>query len=103
MVGMLCKRGRHPLKQGLLHLQWVAARSQAGAIAYPKDMGVHRHRGFAKGDIEHHVGGLAPHAGQGLQLLAGAGHLAFVPIDQQLAHGDHVCGFGTKQPDCANV
>jgi hypothetical protein len=34
--------------------------------------------GFAEGHVEHHVGGLAAHAGQRFQGFAGARHLAAV-------------------------
>jgi hypothetical protein len=52
-------------------------------LADAEDVRVHRHGRFAEGDIEYHVGGLAPHAGQGLQRLARARHLAAVAFDQQ--------------------
>ena len=44
----------------------VAPGRQAGAVGDAEDVRVHRHRRLAEGHVEHHVGGLAAHAGQGL-------------------------------------
>ena len=39
-------------------------------------MGIHGDGGFTKNDIENHIGGLAPHAGKGLESFALAWNLA---------------------------
>jgi endonuclease-3 len=44
---------------------------------------VHCTSRLAERDVQHHVGGLAPHAGQGLQCLARARHLAAVLLSAQ--------------------
>ena len=63
-------------------------------------MGVDGERLLAKRGVEHHVGCLAADAGQRLKFFAGAGDFAAVVIDQRLAEGDHILGFGVEQADC---
>ena len=47
--------------------------ARAQPVGDAEDMGVDGDRRLAEGDVEHHVGGLAADAGQGLQRLAVAG------------------------------
>ena len=75
---------RDALEQLLLNLDWRLARRQAGSVGDAEDMRVDRHRGFAERHVEHHVGGLAAHAGQGLQGFTGAGYLAAVLGEQEV-------------------
>jgi hypothetical protein len=68
-----------------------------------EDVRVHRHRRLAEGDVQHHVGGLAAHAGQGLQRLARARHLAAVLLDQDAAGLQQVLRLAAVQADGADV
>ena len=73
------------LEQLQLDRQRVLARRQPGAVADAENVGVDRHGRLAERDVEHHVGGLAADAGQRLQRLARARHLAAVLGDELLA------------------
>ena len=88
----------HALHELHLHGQRRLARCQARAVAHAEDVRVHGHGGLAKGHVEHHVGGLASHAGQGFQLLARARHLAAVALDQDLAGLHQVFGLLRYRP-----
>ena len=66
-------------------------------------MGVHRHGVFAIGHVEHDIGGLAPGAGQRLDLGAGARHLAAEFGDQFFRQRDDVPGFVAIEPDGLDV
>ncbi len=70
MVRVALELFRHDLEQFLLHLIDVLPRRDAGAVADPEDVRVHRDGGVAEGRIENHVGRFAPHAGQRLQGFA---------------------------------
>jgi len=54
---------------------------EAGAVADPEDVGVHRERLFAPGGVEHDIRCLAADAGEGLELLAGARYFAPEAVD----------------------
>ena len=95
--------GGHALHQLQLHRQRVLARRQAGAVADAEDVRVDRHRRLAERHIEHHVGGLAAHAGQGLQRLARARHLAAMLLDEDAAGLDQVLRLGAEQADGADL
>ena len=103
MVRVHRVRGRHALQQLQLDGQRRFARRQPGAVADAEDVRVHRHRRLAKGHVQHHVGGLAAHAGQRLKLGAGAGHLAAVPLDQDAAGLQQMARFAAKQADGLDV
>ncbi len=72
-------------------------------MAHAKHMGIHGNRRFAKCDVEHHVGGLAAHSGQGFKGLAGARYLATVPHDELLAGRQQMPGLRAEKADSANV
>ena len=94
---------RHALEQLQLHLQRVAPRRQAGAVAHAEDVGVHRHRRLAEGHVEHHVGRFAAHAGQLLQRLARMRHLAAMLAQQDLASQQQVPRLVAVQADRADL
>jgi len=75
-MGVQHELGRDHLLQSEFDFERRVAGRHAGSIADPKHMGVHRHGVLAKGHVEHDIGGLAPGAGQGLKLGAGARHEA---------------------------
>lgn len=68
----------HELQQCLLHLDHVLSRGDAGAVAYPENVGIHGHGQLAERSVKHYVRGLAAHAGQGFQGLSGFRHLTVV-------------------------
>ena len=76
---------RHDALELLLDPQRRLARRQAGAVADAEDMGVDRDGRLAEGDVHHHIGGLAADAGQRLQRLAVARHLAAMLVDEHAA------------------
>ncbi len=94
---------RDALQQLVLDFQRRFARRQTGAIGEPEEMGIDRHGGFTKGDVEHHVGGFAADAGQGLQCLTCAGHHAAMLLNQDLAGLQQMSGFGAKQANGLDV
>lgn len=63
MVGILQESGRHGSQQPSLDLQGRLAGGEAGAVADPENVGIHRDGGLSEGGIEHHIGGLATDAG----------------------------------------
>ncbi|MNP40946.1 hypothetical protein D3C76_1346190 [compost metagenome] len=67
MVAIDLELGRHHLEQLLFNQIDIFARSETGAIANAEDVGIYGNGRPAKGGIEHHVGGLATDARQGLQ------------------------------------
>jgi len=66
-------------------------------------MGIHGQRRLAEGDVEDDVGGLAADAGQGLERLAVARHMAAVAVDDLLRQGDDVPGLGVVEADGLDV
>ena len=60
-------------------------------------MRIHCQRGLAESHIQHHIGGFAPHAGQGFQRRAAGGHFAPVFIHQNMAGSQQVFGFAAVQ------
>ena len=54
---------------------------QTYACRHTKDVGIHRHHLLLPHHSTHHIGGLATHAGQALQLLQITGHLATELLD----------------------
>jgi hypothetical protein len=66
-------------------------------------VGVRRHCGLSKGDVEHHVCGLAAHAGQGLKRLSAAGNLAAVVRHQEFAGLHQVAGFAAEETNGLNM
>jgi len=99
MMGMALEMLRHDLLQTLLDFERVLARRQAGAVGNAEDMGVDRDGLVAEGDIQDHIRGLAPDAGQFLQILAAVRHLAAVFLEQQFRERDHILGLGAKETD----
>jgi hypothetical protein len=81
----------------------VGAGGDAGAVAEPEDVGVNGHRVFAKGDVQHHVGGLAANARQSFQCRAVVRNLAIVFVEQLLGQRDDVARFALPQADGADV
>ena len=55
-------------------------------------MGIHRNGGLAEYLITHHIGGLAPHTGQGLQCVPIIGDLTVKFIEKFLRQGDDILG-----------
>jgi len=76
----------------------VLAGANAGAIADAKDMGVNGLAGMTPPHVQHHIGGLAPDAGQRHKRGTGGGHLAAIVIDQNLAQLDDVLGLVAVKP-----
>jgi hypothetical protein len=66
-------------------------------------MGVDGDGGPAEGGVEHHVGGLAADAGQGLEGLAVLRHLAAVALQQDGAGLDDVLGLGVEEANGLDV
>ena len=90
---------RQDFAQGHLDLYrvlQVVHQTQAVGNAYA--MGVHN---GGAGNVEHvaqnEIGGLAPYAGQGRQLLHGTGQLAVVFLQQDLGAGHNIPGLGVVE------
>ncbi len=75
VMGVALEFRRYFLFQRQFNRQRRFARREAGPVGDPEDMGVDRDGRLAEGDVEHHIGGLAPDAGQFLQRLARRRHL----------------------------
>ena len=93
------RAGDQRIFDGARRLAWC----QPGAVADAEHMRIHRDGRFAEGDVEHDVGGLAAHAGQGFQRLAIRWHFAAVLIQQDAAGAQDVLRLGVVQADGADV
>ncbi len=85
MVRIVLELIRHEFQQFFLDLRHVLAGCEPGAVADPEDMGVDRDGRLSEGGVEDHVGGLAPHAGQGFQRFARLRHLSAMLFQQDTA------------------
>ncbi len=94
---------RHVILQRAFHRDDVLAGADPGAVAHAKDMGVDRLGGVRPMHVQHHIRGLAAHAGQPLQGGAGIWYFAAILINQNLAQLHDILGFLPKQPDCFDV
>src|SRR6185503_17354362 len=97
MVGMEPVLRWHHLIELHLDLEGCLAGRHAGPVTYAEDVGIDRNRGFAEGDVENDVGGLAADAGQRLQRLAHARDLATMLLDELPRQRHHVLRLGAKQ------
>ena len=86
------------LEELLLYFLLILALGQPGADGDPIELCVHRHRGFAEGDVEHQVWGLAALARLGLQ-RSGARHLAAMQVYQHVAGLKQVPGLVDTEVD----
>ena len=68
----------------------ILARRQTGTVRHPENMRVDGDGRVAEGDVEHHVGCLAAHAGQCLERLSAVRHLGSVVPDQDLAGANDI-------------
>ncbi len=103
VVGILEELLGNHLQQLLLHRQRGLSLCQSGAVGDAEDVGVHRHGGLAEGGVEHHVGGLASHAGQGFEIPAVVRHLAAELLDEDAAGLDDVLRLVVEQADGLDV
>ena len=91
----------HPFEPGLDRRR-IAARRHAGAVRHPEDMRVDGDGRLAEGDVEHHIGGLAADARQGLQRLARPRHRAAMLGDELLRQRHDVLRLGAVEADGAD-
>ena len=75
-MGMAFVFRRHDAVELGLNLERRLAGRHAGPIADAKDVSIDGNGRLTEGDVEHHIGRLAADAGQRLQRLARARHLA---------------------------
>ncbi len=66
-MGMMLKVRWNVVFNGALDRVHVFAGANAGAVADAEDMGVDSLSRHAPPHVQHHIGGFAPHARQGLQ------------------------------------
>ena len=106
VVGFGEECGRDVAHQFTLGLQGgLGVAGEADAVGHAEDVGVHRHGGQVEGHGGDHVGRLAPHAGQPLQLLQRVGHLALELVHQHPRQGRQVLalvvgvGYGVDVPE----
>ncbi len=64
-------------------------------------MGVNRDDRLLEGDIEQHVGSLAPYSRQAHKLLAAGGHLAVKTLEQHLAKPEYGACLVAEKPYAA--
>ena len=91
--------GRHDLIKLALHFERRFSDCEAGAIADAEDMRVNRNRRLAEGDVENDVCSLAADAGQCLERLTIAWHLAAMPLNQLFRKGNNVLRLRAEEPD----
>ena len=75
-MGMAQILFRNDFQQTLLHLIGRFSRRQSRAVSHAEEVGINRDGGFAKNDIQNHIGGFAPHAGKGFKGFAFARNFA---------------------------
>ena len=90
-------------QQFLFNGQRCFTRGDAGAVGNPEDVSVDGDGRFTKGDIQHDICGFASHPGQFLQRGAIMWHRTFVFVEEELAGGDDVFGFGAIEADTFDV
>src|SRR5690606_26627308 len=103
VVGILAERLRNQPLEPLLDLQHILARRDARAIRDTENVRVYRHGGMAESGVQHDIGGLAPHAGQGFERFARLRHFAAVLFEQNAAGRDDVAGLCPVQADGLDV
>ena len=103
MVRVAQQLRRDAADQRVLDGAWRGTRCDAGAVAEAEDVRIHRHGAFAERDIQHDVGGLPADAGQFLQRLAVARHLAAVMLDQLPRQLDDVACLALPEADRADM
>src|SRR4051812_9129062 len=103
MVGVLQVLGRRELQKLVFYGNDVFSGSETGPVCDPEDVGIDRHRRLAERGVQHHVRGLAADAGQALERIAAARHLAAVLFQQDFGERDQVLRLGTEQADRLNV
>lgn len=81
----------------------LAMGGEAEPFAHAEDMRVHGHGGLIIDDGTDHIGSLASHALQRLQLFNGVGHLAVIDLDEALRHSHQVFRFGAGITDGLNI
>ena len=82
----------------LFDLLGIVVRGEAQAATEPADVGVdHDASRQAEGGSQHDVGGLASHAGQGVQGVQVLGDFADMVIEQGLRGGLDVLGFVAEE------
>ncbi|MNQ79423.1 hypothetical protein D3C85_943680 [compost metagenome] len=102
MVGLGQPGLGHHLVQLGLDLVRRRGVGQTQPMRDAKHVGVHRNGRLNAQFVQHHAGGLAPHAGQGLQVGAVQRHLAAVLLDQHPGGGDDVPRLGAIEADGGN-
>ena len=80
-------------------LQRGLAFGNGSAVGYPENVRVHRHGWLAKCCVEHDVGGLSSHPGQGFQVGPVVRHLSLVLFQQYAAGGDDIFCLAIVQAD----
>ena len=102
-MGMALKVGRNIILDRAFNGIDVLANGHAAAIAEAKDMGIDGLRRHPPPHVQYHIGGLAAHAGEGLQSGTGIGHDTIIFVDQNLTHFDDVLGLLAEQANCLDV
>ncbi len=77
----------------------VLARCDAGAIRHAEDVRIHRDGRVSEHDVQDHVRGLAPHAGQRFERFAIVRHFAAVQVQDAPAQLDQVLRLRVVEPD----
>ena len=70
MVGMAQILFGDDLEQSLFHLKGGFSRGQPDTVSQTEKVGIHGDGRFIENDIQNHIGGLASHAGEGLEGFA---------------------------------
>ncbi len=91
--------GRNVVFDGALDRVHILAGADTRAVADAEDMRIHRLRRLPPPHVQHHIGGLAPDTGQGLQRGAGIGNFAAIILDQNTAQLDDILGLLAEQAD----
>jgi len=99
MVRVTAEWLRHDSFELGFNLIDILARREAGAIADAEHVRVDRERLFAKGRVEHDVGGFPPDTGKRLQFLPSPRNFAAVIADQRFGKGDDILRLGVEQAD----
>ena len=84
----------YEFKQFMLNFEHILAGRNGGAIGNAEYMRIHRDGGVSESSIQHHIGGLATHAGQCFQRFARLRYLAAVLFQQYFAGLHDMLGLG---------
>ena len=102
-MGMLPEIFRRRLFERFFDRERGLSGGKPGAVRNTENMRVDGDGGDAKRFVQHHIGRLAPDAGQRFKGVTIIGYFAAMPVDQDLRGEDRILRLGVEQSDRLDV